>query len=187
MHRTTSSAALLSAALALASPARAENVVESSTFQTRPTAIYAQLGLGTPLGWGGVEIEQTLASFLAVSAGAGMGFAGPQIAAMPRLRFGHQNQAATFGLGASYGSYSWDDNCTLDCNPTVRRGTVAWGNVEAGFEQRSQSGLSIRLFAGYGHVIAGSLTCTTGTFCDIENRDDGRSLVYLGGAAGWAF
>jgi len=172
-------------AFSFALPVSAEPKVESN-FRARPTAIYAELGLGAPLGWAGVEIEQTLASFLAMSGGVGMGFAGPQIAAMPRFRVGGRQSVATIGMGVSYGKFHWSDRCSLDCTPEIRDGTVAWGNLEGGYELRRSNGFSLRAFAGYGRIITGQLGCTAvGTFgCGIE---DGRSLAYVGVAVGWAF
>jgi hypothetical protein len=188
MRASLLAAVLLSASLAFSCPASAAAAAEAeSNFKTHPTAVYAQLGLGTPLGWAGGEIEQTLTSFLAISGGVGMGSAGPQVALMPRLRLGNLYTVVTLGAGVSYGKYRWDDGCSPDCSPTVRTGTVTWGNLEAGIEHRLRSGFSVRYFAGYGHVIAGQLTCTTGTFCDVEDQNDGRSLFYLGAAVGWAF
>jgi hypothetical protein len=166
--------------------ARHASADDASAFETRPTAIYAQLGLGTPLGWAGVELERTLTSFLAVSAGIGMGFAGPQLAAMPRLRLEEGRFAFTVGAGLSRGRYRWSDNCSLDCTPTVMRGTVTWANLEGGIERRLANDLSLRAFVGFGHVLVGHLTCESGTFCGATS-DDGRDLGSFGAALGWAF
>lgn len=180
----TGSLALL-VGLAVAHPAGA-TLNDASNFQAHPTAAYVQVGLGTPLGWGGVEIEQTVASFLALSGGVGMGFSGPQVAVMPRLRFGGRDGALTFGAGASYGRFVWTDGCLLHCTPARAEGVALWDNLEVGIEIRRSSGFSFRAFIGHGNVVGRSLVCTVaGNFgCDL---DAASKLFYLGVAVGWAF
>lgn len=184
MPRRLSRLAVLVSGLIL--PAvRAAAADEPSLFTQHPTTVYAQLGLGTPLGWGGVELEQTVTSFLALSAGAGMGFAGPQVAFMPRLRLGNRDSAGVFGIGVSYGNYRRTETCLFDCAPTYFDGKVAWANIEGGVEHRWNAGLTLRVFVGLGHVVAGQLSCT-GDSCTTY-REQVRTLPYVGAALGWSF
>jgi hypothetical protein len=165
-------------------PARAAEV-ELSNFEHRPFAVYAQLGLGTPLGWGGVEAEATLFRYLALSGGVGAGFSGPQVAFMPRLRLPFERRAAfTLGAGVSYGRVVMPTECIgFGCAPPSQ-GDVGWANVEPGFELREAYGASFRLFAGYGRMIGGELTCVQPQATDCDKRD---FVVYLGTGLGWAF
>ena len=80
---------------------------ERSTFEERPTALYLQLGLGTPTGTVGVEAERMISPFSAVTAGAGIGATGAQGAAMVRLLRGDLRLKVVLGAGVSGGHYSW--------------------------------------------------------------------------------
>ena len=155
-------------------------------FEERPTTVYAQLGLGTPLGWGGVEWERVLTRYLTLSSGVGMGFAGPQAAVMPRLLLGNRHSAAFLGAGLSYGHYRRDDSCLFDCAPATFQGTVAWANFESGAEHRWESGLALRVFVGFAHIVAGDLACSGSELCSWD-KEDVRRLVYIGTALGWSF
>lgn len=185
MYRRPPRRAVLVAVLLLSRIAKAAGD-EPSLFQQHPTTVYAQLGLGTPLGWAGAEVEQTVTSFLALSGGVGMGFAGPQVAFMPRLRLGNRASAGTFGMGLSYGKYRREDTCLFDCSPAVFEGKVAWANFEGGVEHQWDGGLSLRAFVGFGHIVAGDLACTGGDLCGWDH-DDARKVFYLGSALGWSF
>jgi hypothetical protein len=154
-------------------------------FQARPTAVYVQLGLGTPLGWGGVEVEQALTSVLVLSGGVGMGFEEPQYAFMPRLRFGNRHDAGTVGVGVSRGDFRVDDTCWQHCNPVApQEGVLTWGNLEGGFEHRWANGLSVRAFVGLRLIVGGELACVGDLPC---SRGYARHTAFTGGAFGWAF
>src|SRR6185436_1217888 len=81
--------------------ARASAADVVSEFQNRPTAVYAQFGLGTPLGFVGAEAEHMVTPDYAVSVGAGYGTGGPQVGAMVRLLAGGDRSKFVIGAGAS--------------------------------------------------------------------------------------
>ena len=94
--------------------AAADNDGSASPFESRPTAIYAELGLGAPLGLVGVEVEETILPNLSLSAGAGWGAANaPQGAAMLRWLGGNHWSRFTIGAGISGGQYKWTDSVLL--------------------------------------------------------------------------
>ena len=173
--------------------ARASAADGVSEFQNRPTAVYAQLGLGTPLGFAGVEAEHMVTPDYAVSGGAGYGTGGPQAAAMVRMLAGGDRSKFVIGAGASGGNYNWQDYLDLsfdDRGPIRKVGTVAWANLEIGGEHRFRSGFALRYFGGYGHIIAGDLACPSGSRqddCLMFHKDDGHNLIYTGIAVGYAF
>jgi hypothetical protein len=178
---------LLLAGLLWAVPARAADAT-STTFETHPVAVYALAGLGAPLGWGGLEVEATAASHLAISAGVGEGFSGLQIGVMPRLRFAASSrQAYTVGLGFSNGDYqqSAGASCFISCTPTVYKGNVTWANLEAGIEARQTQGFSLRLFGGLALPFMSELTCVQpgDVGCGTQSAD---TLIYLGAGIGFA-
>lgn len=189
--RTAALALTLVVAASGRAAAAADNDNSASPFESRPTAVYAVLGLGTPVGLVGVEMEETILPNLSLSAGVGWGAANaPQGAAMIRWLGGGQRSKVTIGAGISGGTYKWTEFCLDDCDngPATKSGTVAWGNVEIGGEHRFWSGFALRYFAGYGHIIAGDLVCDPpATSCGPYYQNDGYSLIYTGIAAGYSF
>jgi len=172
--------------------ARASAADGVSEFQNRPTAVYAQLGLGTPLGFAGVEAEHMVTPDYAVSVGAGYGTGGPQAAAMLRMLAGGDRSKFVIGAGVSGGRTIWTDWAGFpDDEGAVRKiGTVAWGNLEIGGEHRFRNGFGLRYFGGYGRIIAGDLICEAGNRYDVcvaNHKDDGYNLIYTGIAVGYAF
>lgn len=161
---------------------------DATPFESKPTAIYAVLGVGTPVGFIGAELEQTLAPYLSASGGLGWGLSGPQAAAMLHFLAGGQRSKLTLGAGVSGGKYSWTEFC-IDCGELgTKAGTVGWGNVEIGGEHRFWNGFALRYFGGYGRIIAGDLVCDPSTGnCGTYHQDDGREIVYTGLALGGAF
>lgn len=167
----------------------ADNDGSASPFESRPTAIYAVVGLGTPVGLVGAEVEETILPHLSLSAGVGWGAANaPQGAAMLRWLGGSHWSRFTIGAGISGGQYKWTDlSCFYDTCPS-KSGTVAWGNVEIGYELRSSSGFALRYFGGYGHIIAGNLVCDPpATSCGSYYQNDGYNLIYVGAGIGYSF
>ncbi len=163
-----------------------------SEFQNRPTAVFAQFGLGTPLGFVGAEAERMVTPDYAVSVGAGYGTGGPQAAAMLRYLAGGDRSKFVLGAGVSGGRTIWDDWLGFpDDEGTIRKiGTVAWGNIEIGGEHRFRSGFALKYFGGYGRIIAGDLGCEAGNRyddCVTFHQNDGHNLVYTGIAVGYAF
>jgi hypothetical protein len=177
-------------AVASGRAAAADNGDGASPFESRPTAIYAVLGLGTPVGLVGAEVGEMILPNWSLSAGLGWGAANaPQGAAMIRWLGGGQRSKVTIGAGISGGKYKWTEFC-FDCDngPVTKSGTVAWGNVEIGGEHRFWSGFALRYFGGYGHIIAGDLVCDPpATSCGPYYQDDGYYVVYTGIAVGYSF
>lgn len=171
--------------------AAAGDDASASPFESRPTAIFGILGLGTPVGSVGVEMEQMVLPNWSLSAGAGWGAANAlQGAAMVRWLVGSPQGKLTIGAGISGGKYQWTDFFCIDCEdgPVTKSGTVAWANLEVGSEIRLSSGLALRFFGGYGHIIAGNLVCDPpATSCGPYYQDAGYDLIYLGGGVGYAF
>jgi hypothetical protein len=175
--------------LAALAPAQAAADDDISEFEARPTAIYAQVGLGTPLGFLGVEAEHTVLPTWSLSAGAGLGIAGPQAAAMVRRLFEGDQSKLVIGAGLSGGRYRWVELC-FDEGCTRKGGMVAWANLEIGGEHRFRSGFAMKYFGGYGRLIAGDLVCdeqATYDHCITTHKNDGYNLIYAGVAFGYAF
>ena len=133
---------------------------DASEFEPKPNAIYAQFGVGTPVGYVGLEAERKLSPFFAVSAGAGLGLAGPQIAVMPRVTLGRGASALVLGAGISRGKYASHQICFDDDSCAQITGTPVWANTEVGGVYRWPGGMSFRYFGGYGHAVAGALACS---------------------------
>jgi hypothetical protein len=179
----------LTLVVAASGRAAADNDASATPFESRPTALYAVLGLGTPVGLVGAELEEMILPNWALSLGVGWGAANaPQGAAMLRWLGGSQWSKFTIGAGISGGQFKWMDlACFYDTCPT-KSGTVAWGNVEIGGELRTPSGFALRYFGGYGHIIAGDLVCDPpATSCGPYSQNDGYNLIYVGVGVGYSF
>ena len=177
---------VLVATLILLTSARAA-ADDAGELESKPTVLYAQVGLGTPLGYVGVEAARRLSPSFVLSAGAGMGLSGPQIALMPRLVLGRGRSALVVGAGISRGKYTSSNACSEYDGCAYRTGTANWANVEVGGEYRWPGGLSIRYFGGYGQAFADDLVCVGAQDQCAAYPGGGRSLAYTGLAVGQAF
>ena len=131
-----------------------------------------------------------ISPFSAVTAGAGIGATGAQGAAMLRLLRGDLRSKVVIGAGVSGGHYSWFRICMDTANTCPKKeGNVVWANFELGGAYRSHAGFALRYFFGYGRIVAGKYDCVGDTrdYCLSHYRDDGRNLLYLGVALGYAF
>jgi hypothetical protein len=131
----------------------------------RTTAAYVIVGLGSPVGIGGLEIVHQFDTTFEVTAGVGSGLGAArahngsplQWAVMPRLRLGDTwRNGLTLGAGMSGGNYGdvsfkvCDDYC--DPEPgSYPVHYVVWANFEIGGEHRLRGGFAFRYFAGYAH------------------------------------
>ena len=130
----------------------------------RTTAAYVIVGLGTPVGIGGLEIVHQFDTTFEVAAGVGSGLAAAsahngsplQWAVMPRLRLGHTwRNGLTLGAGMSGGNGDVPFNvCDEHCDPEPASYPVhdmLWANFEIGGEHWLRGGFAFRYFAGYAH------------------------------------
>jgi hypothetical protein len=179
----------------------------------RPFAVHAMLGLGTPLGFGGLVVEYSPAPLVAVGLGIGLGYgtlnsdcreargsgicSGPfadrvQVAVLSRLRVLRRGHKALFlGGGFNGGGYSWTE-LTTDQPAHKTADRAYWANAEIGLERRTRSGLSVAGFIGYSQMLnPGALVCVETIsrpgHCPNSHRKDGDQLIYLGGSVGYAF
>jgi hypothetical protein len=160
----------------------------------RRTAVYAVLGLGTPVGFVGLEGVHRFGSSFEICAGFGRGLLAAssqahasfgrdiQWAVMPRFRAGGKHHALTLGAGLSGGNTGsggeWfcDGPCPARDYPLTY---VFWGNVEIGTEHWWNGGFAMRTFVGYARG------CTTSTCTSHYGAD--LSTPYAGLGFGYAF
>ncbi len=123
------------------------------------------VGLGTPVGIGGLEIVHQFGTTFEVTAGVGSGLAAAsahngsplQWAVMPRLRLGDTwRNGLTLGAGMSGGNYGDVpfNVCDEHCDPEPASYPVhymLWANFEIGGEHWLRGGFAFRYFAGYAH------------------------------------
>ncbi len=143
---------------------------DDENLSARTTAVYAETGFGTPLGYFGLEGLQQIAPRWEIAAGVGLGLSAAkngsglghelQWSLMPRYRLGSERAAMTIGLGMSGGNYAHtleslcgSEEELLDCNLANWRYTL-WANTELGGEFWFPTGFAFRFFVGYGHVLA---------------------------------
>jgi hypothetical protein len=156
------------------------------------SAIYAVLGLGTPVGFAGFEGVHRFGPWFELSAGVGRGMSAlasgathgrdVQWSVMPRIRLGQSRTALTIGAGISAGNFGGGGEWFCD-GPCPRRDVpldyTFWGNLEAGIEHWFIGGVALRTFLGYARACSES-TCGTGPAGN-------TTFPYLGFGLGYAF
>lgn len=160
---------------------------------TRWHAAHGILGVATPVGTLGGELEWMVADELSLSGGIGVSGSGPQIAVMPRYQLPVGTRAwLGLGLGLSGGPYTWKEFCLGGSGCTERTATFAlWGNAELSGAWQWRNGMSLRIFLGVGQVLnPGALTCDfydRSNYCKAEDEASGERLPSFGLAYGGAF
>ena len=164
----------------------------------RPWALEVDVGLGTPVGYGGIRLARALGRYFALDIGGGLSAhdgVAPQLETMGHLRLPMGKRSAIdLGFGVSAGRYQWSEITWGDGRPAVKTWPIAvWGNAELGYESRWASGLLVRPFVGYAAVLNRSAgTCSAGDNGDVAHclsghRGDGFWAPYLGVGIGSTF
>ncbi len=126
----------------LASPAGAHRIVAGMTG-----------GIGSPLGFGGIEIGYDLTKQIQVAAGIGMGWGGVQGAVTGRWRWWARNEFFGFvGTGFSAGEVRDDPESHPGGEMFAIRPGWYW-NLEMGFGWRLASGVVLAWTAGMGTLL----------------------------------
>jgi hypothetical protein len=181
--------------LALAGEAGAASNLPGTPAPGRERAARLSVGLGTPIGFGGVELEFAPRRSFGLAAGIGRGFAGPNGAVSARGRWWLGDSFSLgAGVGLSAGSYRWEEGQIrpVDCGDlcAAKEGVPVWFNLEVAAELRVVTALSIRLFAGVGFMTTpGAMTCVSARdHCEDLHQNDGEGpLPYVGLAMGRVF
>jgi hypothetical protein len=162
-------------------------------------------GAGTPVGLVGVEGRLDFASWLFLSAGAGLN-PSPQLAAMGHLRvplptaIPSQQVAITAGYGRSRGKHTWRDLSNINFDQesdyaSNKEGMLWWHNFQIDVEVRfRQRALPVMVIGGFGGLaVAGNpqdIHCVGpgSQECESLHRDSGFGPIpYFGLFAGFAF
>jgi len=140
------------------------------------------LGIATPLGFVGAELEARLARWLSVSAGVGLAASGVQGAVMARPAIPIGDDANVYlGLGASAGRWVWFEFPPDEAQKTWN--IAYWANAELGVWYRYRSpAWSGRLFLGYSRILnRDGYECTQEVeHCMEAHTRDGENLIYVG-------
>ncbi len=143
--------------------------------------VSAILGFGTPVGFGGVEVDVSPIPELSIAIGAGLGGlpgdGAPQLGTMMRLAPWRDVYA---GLGSSMGRYGAHD--LISGGTRYRWERAYWLNAELGWFAQAQDGLFGRVFLGFSRVLNPG-ACDG--YCEMGNRDE--VLPFLGGSIGYHF
>jgi hypothetical protein len=176
MKRLVIAALVLAPGIAFADPAAHDDYGAKSR-------VSATLGLATPTGSLGVEYAHALHPNLELALGAGMGFSGPQLSVMPRLRAGSGPVSFSLGAGVSGGPFEVFEIC-FDCEDEMEtKANTLWANVEAGLQITTHGGTAVRMFGGLGHVVA--YDSCSGPHC--SELEDNYKLPYAGISIGRTF
>jgi hypothetical protein len=186
------------ASLFVSVPALAQRAVEENPWD-RVLSINAQVGLGAPLGLGGIGLDLT--PFRWFTIGAGVGYSphsgstggGSQAALMSRLRYPFENGTAiALGGGVSTGPYHASPFMDYESHTVWTWDRAWWTNVELSIEHRWTNGVELRGFGGVGFLDNPTAdTCAIGTYglekCPLTANDAFVSTVpYLGLSIGYA-
>jgi hypothetical protein len=136
---------LLPATTAAASddPAAAAATVAAES-RHRTAGVFANLGLFSATGFGGLSYAHVPSNNWVFEAGVGYGLTGFQLSLMPKLTHG-QNHRFVLGLGPSVGL------------GRERSGLSLWLNGDIGYEYRADDGFSVSLVVGFTQGIAGCI------------------------------
>jgi hypothetical protein len=132
--------------------------------------IEGQVGLGTPLGTGGISASLAATQWLDVALGVGRGAAGLQIAAMARVHPRHHGERMFFGVGVSQGDYEGPSLRPITGSgpagdlsaPTLQ--DARWMNLETGSEI-GKLGFFARMSFGVGWRFSDSGCLLDGDEC----------------------
>ncbi len=149
----------------------------------RSLAVEGHLSIGGPVGVGGVMIAYEPVPWLVLPIGVGAGFAGPQLAFVPRLRWVWSDSIAALSAGAGLSGGPYDSFTNAFSGLSSRHWDRAlWLDLSASLELRWSVGMSLRFYAGMGSL----LNPSEGT-CDFTCEPVQQQIPYFGLAAGYAF
>lgn len=173
-----------------ASVARADESQPAPASADPHVAVSGTLGIATPVGEAGIELEARLARWLSLSAGVGLGASGPQLATMVRLGMpATDSTTVQVGFGLSEGAYTWTE-LTFDEPAKKTWERAYWMNAELGLAYRfddGRSNWSLRTFGGIGKVINDQDFSCNDDHCMTDHQGDGASQKYVGVSVGRAF
>jgi hypothetical protein len=152
------------------SSARAPLAVGASDAYPRQHGVFANLGVFSAVGFGGLTYAYAVSENWAVEAGLGLGLTGVQLSLMPKLAFG-RNHRFVVGLGPSVGSM-------LDGQNT----TSLWLNGDVGYEFRDDNGFSVSFVGGFTKGIAGCIAKECRPDGIVWPDDGGSKAVFSGRA-----
>jgi len=181
--------ALLAVGLA-ATPAVADDgaaaAIEATRWAGRPVSVSAHIGLGTPYGSYGGELEVGLAPWATIAAGAGRSGTfrdSTMVAGAGRVRHVFGGNAVGLSLGLGYGDSTVDAGIGDDAKAVLN---ALWLNAEAYYEHRFGSGLMLRGYIGGTRALSFD-TCVATTSHSGCGAVDSAMFPALGLAVGTYF
>jgi hypothetical protein len=155
-----------------AAKAPREPAVVPFSFEERPFALAAVVGLATFVGEFGFVADVTPSRWVSFGAGAGTNLEGPQYAAYLRARPLHWTGgralavATTFSLSTGpYQEFYWSSAGEYGVVDTRGADRALWGQFDLSFELRARSGFMLLAGFGLAHRLAAS-----GEYCLITGR-----------------
>lgn len=165
----------------LAGTAAAQDAPSTAAAQTSPhLAVSGTLGIATPVGILGLELEAHVARWFSLSAGAGLAASGPQVAAMARAGVPLATATLYGGLGASEGRWVWNELVFEDDAAQKTWNRAYWLNAEVGVAFAFTPTWGGRAFAGASWVINRDAYTCNNTHCMTGHVHDGEHLIDVG-------
>lgn len=194
-HARLATLATLATLAAAGGTARADDAAAVTRSADRWTpssvSVTAHLGLATPYGHFGGEVERSLAPWAAVAVGVGGAGAHAEkvmVAGAGRVRFVRGGHALGLSLGVGYGdSAEWK-------GPDVEHGSAftsilnaVWLNGEAYYEYRFASHMMVRAYAGATRALRFDTCTSTDPDSECGPIFDGVAFPVAGLAVGGYF
>jgi hypothetical protein len=163
-----------------------------AAWSERRLALEGHFGMATPVGLAGITVEYSPLPVLALGAGIGTNFLGPEPAALVRVRpLDGVRDALVVSAAYSVGPYGFKP-ISIDGSAGSGKGywhanALQWVQGDIGWEHRSRKGLVIRIGLGLAYVVnRGALECVRGEFgCDESSKPD--HLLTFDFGLGYAF
>lgn len=147
----------------------------------RPWLIEGSMGIGTPVGLLGLQLERRFATSAALRAGLGWNGYGLHGAGMIRVRL---PQAPALNLGAGVSGGPFHPLCIM-CDEAAPTWDLAFfNNYELSAEARARTGFTFRIYLGWAWLMnTGAYDCPE---CEGERPTVPQGVPYFGLALGGA-
>jgi hypothetical protein len=133
------------------------------------------VGIGTPIGFGGLGVEVAPIRWFGIDAGIGGGVFGVEGAFGLRARYVREQMAFGVGVGPSVGGYGASVEPAIDFGPDWEKiyDYIWWSNADVFVERRGDGILGWKVFFGLGHPTwMGPSSCTGATTTDVAQCQD---------------
>jgi hypothetical protein len=161
----------------------ADIAASQTAWEQRPLSLTLHMGVGTPLGGLGVEVEHSVTRNLALHGGVGMGRGGAQVAAGARFR---HNASRTLSMGFGVGVSGGDYHELSFHAPGYEWKDTIWINAEV-FVEKRVGPLALRAYAGWSNAVSHGECVDTEDGGPCSSTYEIPNYPHVGVAIGWSW